>query len=379
MKKDCEVLSLDKASNKGKSSRGYHNTTKDWIKKFKSAPKLYKSFPSTTAEFTQLPKGIEKISWSFMPQPCKQFRATIPWGKVLGDNGSVITPDNKLLWDVSFEYNKSPKKHRIFKEKELPPISFTSETLAVLTSQVSFNYYHWMFDVLPRLRMLNDASLEIDKYVINRGIYFTPEFCKYQDESFDILGIPKEKIIECDHNTYIQAKKLIVTSLAGYTAHVPKEVCQYIRYEFLNKLNLSKSKGNKRIFISREDAMHRKLLNEDKVFRVLEKYGFELVKLTELSLADKIKLFTSAEVVVSSHGAALTNIVFCNSGTKIIELFTPTYLLPCFYIISNYMNLDYYYLIGEQVEADDNRSFHSDPIYINLDKLERTLQLADIT
>jgi capsular polysaccharide biosynthesis protein len=323
------------------------------------------------------PKGVEVINWHYHPHLPRQFVASIPYGRVWGWNGSVITPDNKLLWDVSFEYLHTPKTHPIFQNK-LPSISYIPETLAVITSQVSFNYFHWMFDVLPRLELLRKSNLDYDRIVINRGKYFTKENCGFQNESLKLLGISQDKLIECNPETHILAKNLIVSSMAGYSAHVPKNVCHFLRNEFLEKITMRKESKYKRIYISREDATHRKVLNEEEVFSILKKYGFKLIKLSTLSFEEKIELFYGAEVIVSPHGAALTNLIFCNPGTKIVEMFTPTYLMPCFHIISNHMDLDYYGLIGEKITQDEGLSNHKDPIVIDIDKLKKTLELADI-
>lgn len=358
---------------------GYHITTKEWLIQFDSWKDYYRPYPSQKTKVSQVPKGLDPIKWMFQPMPPGEFMAVIPWGRVWGVNGSVITPNNKLLWDVSFEYNKSPKKHPFVTQKKQPPTVYTPETLAVLTAQCSFNYFHWMFDVLTKLRMLETSTEKIDRFVINRGKYYSPEACRYQDESLRLLGIPKEKVIECTEETNIQASKLIVSSMAGYTAYVPKDACDYIRNTFLHKLALNPVKKRKKIFITREDAVHRRLLNESEVYKELKNYGFEFVNLYHLSFEEKIKVFHSAEIVVSSHGAGLTNIIFCEPGTKVIELFTPTYKIPCFHTISSYMNLDYYYIIGEKVEEKKNRSTHSDPILINVEKLKKTLELANIS
>jgi capsular polysaccharide biosynthesis protein len=358
---------------------GCYNRTVDFISAFKnhSAPAQYKRFPVERTIMKHQPKGVEEIHWQYQPHLPRQFVATIPYGRVWGENGSVITPDNKLLWDVSFEYHHTPKTHPIFYTK-LPSISYIPETLAVITSQVSFNYFHWMFDVLPRLELLRKSNLDYDRIVINRGKYFIKENCGFQNESLKLLGIPKEKLIECHPETHILAKKLIVSSMAGYSAHVPKNVCQFLRNVFLDKVKIRKESKYKRIYISREDATHRKVLNEDEVFSILKKYGFKLIKLSTLSFEEKIKLFHCAEVIVSPHGAGLTNLIFCNPGTKIVEMFTPTYLIPCFHIISNHMDLDYYGLIGDKMQQDENRGNHKDPIVIDIDKLKKTLKLAEI-
>lgn len=226
--------------------------------------------------------------------------------------------------------------------------------------------------------MIRDSSIDFDRVVINRGILYNEEYCKFQDESLELLGVTKDQLIECNSETHIQANKLIVSSLAGHKGHVPKNVCLSLRKEFLEKGNIQKQEGYERIFISREDALHRKLLNEDEVVTTLEKYGFRLIKLSALSFLEKIQLFNSAEVIVSPHGAGLANLTFCNPGTKIIELFPSTYLIPCFYIISSHLDLDYYYVIGDNVPLYNSQERNHDPMFINIDKLVKTLQLAEI-
>ncbi|MBD1921548.1 glycosyltransferase family 61 protein [Microcoleus sp. FACHB-831] len=50
----------------------------------------------------------------------------------------------------------------------------------------------------------------------------------------------------------------------------------------------------------------------------LKKFGFEQVTLESLSVSDQAALFSSAQVVIAPHGAGLSNVVFCNRGTKVI-------------------------------------------------------------
>ena len=230
---------------------GYYNRTVDFTSTYKdeNAPALYKRLPIQRTVIKNEPKGVEPINWHYHPKIPRRFVACIPWGRVWGRNGSVITPDNKLLWDVSFEYHLGPKKHPVFHQKELSPITYTLETLAVITFQVSFNYFHWMFDVLPRLELLRKSGIAYDRIVINRGIDYKEEYCHFQDESLRLLGISKDMLIECQPDTHILAKQLLVSSMAGYTAHVPKNVCQFLRNEFLANVKIPKKVTGKK-FIS---------------------------------------------------------------------------------------------------------------------------------
>ena len=72
-----------------------------------------------------------------------------------------------------------------------------------------------------------------------------------------------------------------------------------------------------------------------------------------MSIMDQIKIFSSAQIVIGPTGSALTNIIFCSEGTKVIEIipkynfsyeqsFKNRYLKIC-----NMLNLNY-----ESIEAD---------------------------
>ena len=49
--------------------------------------------------------------------------------------------------------------------------------------------------------------------------------------------------------------------------------------------------------------------------------GFEIYMLSGLNVWSQARLFNSAGVIVGSHGGGLTNLVFCNPGTKVLEFF----------------------------------------------------------
>ena len=45
--------------------------------------------------------------------------------------------------------------------------------------------------------------------------------------------------------------------------------------------------------------------------------------MSKLNFEDQIYIFNNAKIVISPHGAGLTNLIFCKKGTKILE-FKPT-------------------------------------------------------
>jgi len=109
-----------------------------------------------------------------------------------------------------------------------------------------------------------------------------------------------------------------------------------------------------RIFIARRGP--RSIVNEREVLRALQPLGFRSFRLETLSLAEQVALFHRAECVVGPHGAGLTNLLFCRSGTPVIEIGTPYRPWACFYEIAHHRGLDYHLHM-----ASPTRVRHFDP------------------
>ena len=60
---------------------------------------------------------------------------------------------------------------------------------------------------------------------------------------------------------------------------------------------------------------------------------------TDMSVVDQILLFQSAEFIISPHGAGLSNLLFCEPGTKVIELTPSVEVRPFFWMISDKLDL----------------------------------------
>ena len=117
------------------------------------------------------------------------------------------------------------------------------------------------------------------------------------------------------------------------------------------------------LFLSRNDAAMRKILNEDEIIPALKDLGFTIMRASDMPLADQIEAFRQAKVVVSAHGAGLTNILFCRPGTRLVEIFPEDGVHgSAFTRLSSHLDFDYYFVVGARVE---NR--HSAKNRINAD------------
>jgi len=300
---------------------------------------------------------------------------------------AVITPDNYLLSDVSRDYpgqlppcsgNCAP--HDIFKQETLPPIEPIDGTVAVLTGLSGNVYFHWIVDILPRIALLSQAG--IDLKTLN-GIWINGVSQPFQQETLNLLGISTEKVIASDNHPHIEAQQLIVPSFAGYLGWLPPWGLTFLRETFLPPL-LNKNKSYpERIYIRRHQARHRRVLNEQAVIDYLTTRGFVPVSLEELSFSEQLNWFASAQAIVAPHGSGLTNLVFCSAPTKVIELFSPHYIRHYFWLISQQLQLEHYYLLGEAIACDAIRNLMyqnslSEDIWVNLTSLKLALDRANL-
>ncbi len=301
---------------------------------------------------------------------------------------AIITPDNYILGDLSRYYpwylpgcpEQEKNNHTIFTLETLPPLEKIAGKVVVLSGLAGHVYYHWMIDILPRLDILRRSGIDwekIDWFVVNNIDR------NFQKETLDFLGIPASKIKISDHYSYIQAEELIVPSFPGYLDWVPKSTITFLRKTFLSAIKGQQAKFPKRVYISRSQARGRIVINEEQVIDVVSQLGFQPVLLEELSVLEQVSLFARAEAIISPHGSSLTNLVFCSPGAVVVELFSPNYVRTDYWILSQQLQLQHYYSLGESFDCYPLKNLMyqnslTEDILVNLDSLQKILKVAGL-
>ncbi|WP_182421739.1 DUF563 domain-containing protein (plasmid) [Priestia megaterium] len=355
----------------------YYDNTLEWIEEITVSEKenlnFYKEFYSEETIHFPIPKGIDPPPWNSEYQFRKPFVAMINNGSVWAKNMevvSIMTPNRKLLRDTthfSLWHNFNPE--------EAPPFAYYNGTVAVLAWAGANNYYHWLHDILSRIHLLELSGIKVDKYLI-------PKLqLPFQIETILRLAIPENKIIEIDsHNFHLKAKNLVITSIPTYLGASTKWACDFIRKSFSNNKSIKRKGLYDKLYISREDSKWRKVINERDVTRALSVNGFKKVVLTPLSIEEQIDIFSSAKVIVSPYGANLTNLIFCEPGTKVIQLFTsPPHKLFSdnnfmseYFRIGHYMGLDFNFMNCRIARPSPNKPLFNN-LFVDIKKLLRFL------
>lgn len=355
--------------------------------------------------------------------PCKgilaeTFILKIPNGIVFG-SGDYIIANNSIIEETA------PPFFNRHHEKKIKNICQYNDNIVkikgkVVTLSVHFYtmYGHWLYNCLGRLALLEAYNIDYDYLYI-------PYDKKYIKETLMLWGIDENKIIiQKDTNEWLQADELIVTSFIGnripektqlilpcipidlycklwntevfnipfnnyylqdqetfskidlanafmkwapLCAFYPdKFIINYVHEKFIKNLpkNLN-SKFSKKIFISRKDTGYRLCLNEDEIFAVFQKYGYERYTLSKLSMIENVELFYNAEYIAGLSGSGMTQILFCQKNTKIIEIFM-NFAEACFCYLSQEMNLQYYPLKTKDISFFGNiQNSTIDPMIID--------------
>jgi capsular polysaccharide biosynthesis protein len=365
--------------------KGFYRHTLEWVERNPAEHAAYTEiYPQHPVE-RKPPKTLDDgIDWRFTTgylgnhfENPAAFVAIVPNGRVYGSNGIVISPDHRLLADVSIEFGVVPDNaadHSAFKKLRWSKMLHTEQTLAVLSAVCSTNYFHWMFDVLPRIHLLEKSQSfqEVDQFIV--GDRLLP----FQAETLAAIGIPQDKLILSNEAFHIKSARLIVPSLPGISGSVPLWACEFLRKKLLPSPSPQEASANK-IYISRSNAQQRRMLNEDRLIEYLVQREFKILTMEQLSVREQAKIFATADLIIAPHGAALTNLVFCRPHTQLIEIFSPSYLNPCYRALSNLIGIDYWYLLGQGTRPGLDTANHlmaaiGEDIEVDLHQLDKILR-----
>ena len=133
---------------------------------------------------------------------------------------------------------------------------------------------------------------------------------------------------------------------------------------------------HRKLFVMRQDSHARRLSNPEALLEALGKRHFFPVTPGELAWTDQIALFSRAHVVAGVHGAGLLNLMWCASGTHVVEAFTPPTLnRNTFRHIASQLDLPYWVYVENETRVVNNQS-GSDTVTLDLD-IARFLPLLD--
>lgn len=214
---------------------------------------------------------------------------------------------------------------------------------AVLCRRYPFhNYYHWLIEGLSDVITVEESGVT---QILVLTPTPAPDFVR---DSIELLGLDPARFV-FRH----EAMDIEMPSVVRLEASQPRwrDVVELLRSAAAREQR--RAATPRRLFVSRRDAGVRRLVNEDETFNALRPLGFQLVVPGELSFREQASLFASAEAIVGTHGAGMTNMAFAPPNAAVVELL-PTAAEPpiCFLLLADAAHHQYQSITCDRAGAD---------------------------
>jgi capsular polysaccharide biosynthesis protein len=349
------------------------------------------TFRETRESISYGPSFITKKQESkviIIPEICLyQFKNT----QMMTTSGTVITEDNIAIsarvpsansltadyasGNVIYHSNKRALVRRF------SPLSL--EKGISISAYSDLNYYHWLLEVLSKIQFLNELPIEYKDYPIlvpkqltnikNIEIFFS-----YFKVHNPIVYLESNYAYQVENLLVITSPNYMVANLKGRTCfqidsnYCSAESLNYIREIALSNINKSQSKTYDRVFLARKNYI--RSYNQNNIQKLLLEYDFKSICLEDLTFDEQVRVINQAKYIVGPTGAAWTNLLFAEKGTKALCWMAKEYGdLSCFSNIAKNtgVQLDYIeYVTG----ANNTRELYYRPYTVNTDQISKWLK-----
>lgn len=252
-------------------------------------------------------------------------------------------------------------KYAIFKRFTEAKIKIDGTNNLIIHNHWSSGYHHWITESLVRILSVNPQEY---------NLIIPADYPKF---AFEILSTYSFKsIIKIPARTgaFVQNITIPFNPDSGF---YQKENLNEIKTHFFNHYNIPAVSPSSKIYITRKNASKRKVENEAVLVPILEKLGFVIVDADNLTFLEQIKLFSACKILISIHGAALTNCIFMHENTTVLELYKKnTFINYCYERMTKELNISHTRLL---CDGGANANTHVDitDLIVNVEEFENTL------
>lgn len=189
----------------------------------------------------------------------------------------------------------------------------TDQSSFFLATYVNFgdNFGHFVYQMIP-----NILSFLIN-YDDGRPIVFYGKEKSFHATYFKMLNINQKRIIYLDE--YYSVTGRISFFQESFGPHVNMSRIETLRTWFFSNITLAVPSTGKRVYLSRRHVKARTNRNEIELEAMLTDYGFDIVVPDGRTALEQISIIDNADVILSAHGSALTNLIFCRRPKIVIE------------------------------------------------------------
>ncbi|MGA8260977.1 MAG: glycosyltransferase family 61 protein [Arenicellales bacterium] len=191
------------------------------------------------------------------------------------------------------------------------------EKAIVLHSRYEDSYYHFLFDVVPKLEIIDRARIApAVPVIVTEGL---------SDKTFFVEAV--ELGLFGSRPVIVQGKKEIIAARELYAVRPDAYTERQLSFPAKRFGSIADPRARDRLYISRSGARNtsRQIINEEELIARLRELGFSVIDPGRIPLADQIARFSRSSIIVGPHGAGLANILFrYGAPMALVEMINPT-------------------------------------------------------
>lgn len=257
-------------------------------------------------------------------------------------------------------------------------ITLDNDNIYLLIHHPWFNYYHWICESIFRAWMVKDKKDEM--ILLLPDLYGKTDFIMRSLEPFcfkNIFFIPVGKSLLIKNLCVPQIKPKVDSYNYRMINHVKHYYLRYVSEVKRIFIDLGE-----RIYISRKKANRKKIENEDSVEDILMKYNFKIINNEDYSFLEQVAIYSNAKFLVSMHGSGLTNMLFMNQDSSILEFHKKKtndqdWHSKAFWYLAEALGYKYYQQLCNPTNINDNYFNANFIVDIQLLKKNLTLMFPD--
>ncbi|NTV94337.1 MAG: glycosyltransferase family 61 protein [Thiobacillus sp.] len=229
------------------------------------------------------------------------------------------------------------------------------------------NYFHFFNNIASKLPLVEAVNLAQDIPLLVPADLARQRYFQGSRE----LGLFGDRpIIVQSRDKLIAASAVYVVKAHDCTLATQQWICERLGVhpdsDADNWVYIERGKGSPNARYFRNNA---------ELHRLLAGHGIRSVDPQALSLAEQIAVFANARVVISAHGAGLTNIIFRGSAPcTVVELFNPSFGTPHYYLTALQHGFEYHWLDNRNESREKGLVASSEADLAALDRLIHDLK-----
>ena len=322
-----------------------------------------------------LPKNFAPDFRPLLRERHNDYRAGLPierHDRCFVTHSGIALKRFRLIRETAYVGNIGPRvvphfhRYALYKFFTGRRIRSDDPRLLLLHNHWGGGYYHWLTECLIKVPLVDPS-----RYVV----LLPADFPQFAAESLALFPFAGTLRLPPGHG--LSAKTVTVVGNPHPGRPNPEQL-QQLKQDLLTRCR-GTALGRERVYLTRRDALWRRVENEAEVVSTLERYGFDVVDPSRLSFCEQVGLFSGCRAMVSVHGAGLTNMMFMPEGGRVLELLrelesADAETNPAYWHLSTIGKLDYYYQFCQRGQ-NEGEGVNQVNVIVDIERLEQNIQL----